>query len=118
RRAAVAEPRFAPVPRAAEERQAHVLVVALQEDPPDVGALAGGEQQVDDALRIRSAIDVVADEADDVARGELQAVQERPQLRRVAVDVADREEALAHRGRSRTRFVSAASSPSTRSAAL
>src|SRR4029453_6936544 len=67
RDAAVEMPRLAPVAIAAEVREAHVLVVALEEDRRDVGALAERDELVEYVLRVRAAIDVVADEGDRVA---------------------------------------------------
>src|SRR5262249_60679183 len=120
--AAVAHPRLAPVPGATEERQTHVLVVALQEHPAHVLAPARGQQQVDDALRVPPAVDVVAHEAHRVPWPEPQAVQQSAQLAWTAVDVADGEESLAAHGtrgaRSRTRAARASSSSRIRIAAL
>jgi hypothetical protein len=94
-------------------------VIALQEHPAHVLAPARVEQQVDDALRVAPAVDVVPDEADRVSGLELESLDQRLQLARAAVDVANREEApVGHDVRSRTSAASAPSFSRMRSAAL
>src|SRR5262245_16202558 len=74
----------------AEEVEEHRLVVPEQEHAL---ALAGErEQPIDDAPRVRTAIDVVPDEDEAVARLVRDPGEEFLQHLRLAVDVADRVE--------------------------
>src|SRR5206468_275395 len=91
-RAAVQHPGLAVMAAAAEVGEAHVLVVAAQEDGRDAGALLEVHHGVNDRARVRTAVEVIADADQRVAGRGPEAREQRLELAGTAVDVADREE--------------------------
>ena len=100
-RAAVQHPGLAVMAAAAEVGEAHVLVVAAQEDGRDAGALLEVHHGVNDRARVRTAVEVIADADQRVAGRGPEAREQRLELAGTAVDVADREEPARHHSRRR-----------------
>src|SRR5438093_1740648 len=96
RRGAVHHPRPAPLSAAPEVGEAHVFVVAAQEDGGEPLAGTEREQEVDDGAHRGPAVEVVADEGERVAARERERTDERLQLLGAAVDVPHHVEPSRH----------------------